>query len=192
MKNEGNFSKTLIVILLFSVVFTYGQRKVIITMNDGTTMKGYGKVTSSGAKYQPSKKGKSRTFKGTEFNNIEVHYKKSKRTYAFRSIKKGKKPKLMVLSYKGRDLELLDWYMGTGNVQNVSVSVTRTYVMREGEEAVTMLRSGAVFGKTFEQRAKEYFRDCPKLISMLGTEGYKKNDLEEVATFYEENCKDIN
>ncbi len=75
-----------------------------------------------------------------------------------------------------------------GNAPTQGIEVNKVFAMRTGEEFATMLRSASILGKSFEERAKDYFSDCPSLVSKLGTEGYQKKDYVEVAKYYEENC----
>lgn len=185
-----------ILFLSMSISFTYAQKRVTITKQDGTVIQGYGKIVASGVKYKSTKKSKFKTIKGTEIDKVVLKSKHGTDQYVFRPLKEGKKPKLMALKYEGKSIELYELYLGSptgvassGGVSgSVSVNVIRYYVMRKGEKAVTMIRSGAVMGKTFEKRAKAYFTGCPSLLSKLGSKGFKKNDLDNVMKFYDENC----
>ena len=181
--------KFIILIILFgTVTSSYSQKRVTVTKKDGKVISGYGKVTKTGVKYKATKKGKYKMISSSEIDKVVLKNKKITTKYVYRPLKEGKKPKLMDLVYAGNKIELYELYLGTARGPNVNMQVVRYYVKRKGEKAVTMIRSGAVMGKSFKKRAEVYFSDCPELVSKLGSKGFKKNDLKNVMKYYDEHC----
>ncbi|WP_452598669.1 hypothetical protein [Pontimicrobium sp. MEBiC01747] len=184
-----NVLKFIILIILFgTVTSSYSQKRVTVTKKDGKVISGYGKVTKTGVKYKATKKGKYKMISSSEIDKVVLKNKKITTKYVYRPLKEGKKTKLMDLVYAGNKIELYELYLGTARGPNVSMQVVRYYVKRKDEKAVTMIRSGAVMGKSFKKRAEAYFKDCPELVSKLGTKGFKKNNLKNVMKYYDEHC----
>ncbi|KJD32067.1 hypothetical protein PK35_11545 [Tamlana nanhaiensis] len=58
-------------------------------------------------------------------------------------------------------------------------------IAKEGEAVIPF---NYIELKSFKNRASEYFKDCPNLVSKLENKKYRRNDLEEIVTFYNSNC----
>lgn len=174
-------------IYILSISFCLAQ-KTKITKLDGTVLEGYGKRLAGSVKYKPTEDGAYEKIKLKDIDKVSFYRKRDTISYAMRSIKKGGKAKPLELLFDGNHIELLFLELPSAQAGNVSIKNGRIFVRRKNEESLTMLRSMAVFGKTFIQRAEAYFTDCPDLLSKLGTEGFKKKDYKEVVQYYDENC----
>ena len=96
---------------------------------------------------------------------ITTYKKGNTETWGYAPTKKGKKPILMQIIYLGDNIRLFEWQAGDVNrsagsgtvTASASVTVIRYFAQRNNESFATMLRSGAVVGKSFTKRAKPYF-----------------------------------
>ncbi len=178
--------KIYILILLLITTSVYSQHRVNITLKNGDKLTGKGKVTKTGVNLKTSEG--TRKIEGSEIERVVSTKNKKTVKHAFRPLKKGKKPQALPIIYTGNGIELYEIYVGKSQAGNVSVAIYRHYVYRDGEEFATMVASGALLGKSYKQRAKKYFSDCPSLSEKIGTKGFKKNDLKKVIKYYEKNC----
>lgn len=185
--------KIYVLLLLLITASVYSQQRVNITLKNGDKLTGNGKVTNTGVNLKTSKG--TRKIEGSEIERVVETKKKRVKKYAFRPLKKGKKAKRLEIYYAGKGIELFKVQVGKskhstgGSVSaNVTITVIRYYVYRDGEEFATMVSSGALLGKNYKQRTKEYFSDCPALVEKIGSKGFKKENLKKVIKFYEKNC----
>lgn len=191
----------LFIVLLFSGhVLIYGQDEVVITLKNGTELNGYGKVSDLGVKYRAEKKGRYKNIKPLSIETVKVNEGSKKNqfmiAYTFRVLKKGDKPKLVTYTYAGDHISVFRHTItitkrdrNTGFLTESSVS--KTYAMRKGERYATLLKNGdngINLGKSFKKRAKDYFSDCSELVNKLGTKGFRKGDIYEIASYYDSNC----
>lgn len=183
-----NIIATLVVLL--SINLAHSQQRVNVTLTNGEKITGKGSVTKSGVNLKTS--NGTRKIDASEIDRVTETKKKRVKKYAFRRLREKGKLKKLELSYSGDGIELFKVVVGKSNQAagpvGVSVTVIRYYVYREGETFATMVSSGAVLGKSFTKRAKEYFADCPELTSKLGKKGFKKENLIRVVKYYEKNC----
>lgn len=169
----------------------------VLYFKDGTTKTGSTKRGNKKLKIRETKKGK---FQEVDLSTLDYATSTDKKgnttTWGYVAVKEGKKPRLLTISYLGENIRLYEFSSSgerSGQVSNttsasVGFTVTQVYAQRTDESFATMLRSGGVFGKSFETRAAEYFKDCPTLTKQLGTEGFEKGDVEDVAKFYDNSC----
>lgn len=170
----------------------------VLHFKDGTTKTGTIKMGAKKLKYRASKKDKFEEIDLSTLDYGVTTYKKKDitETWGYASVKKGKKPILMQITYLGENIRLYEWNAGdvsrgasSGSVSGgVSVSVIRHFAQRTDENFATMLRSGTVMGKSFEKRARPYFKDCKSLLKLLGKDGYKKGDIKAVIEYYDNEC----
>jgi hypothetical protein len=178
--------KIYVLLLLLITASAYSQHRVNITLKNGDKLTGNGKVTKTGVNLKTSKG--TRKIEGSEIERVVSTKKKKVVKHAFRPLKKGKKYQALPIIYTGNGIELYEIYVGKSQAGNVSMTVYRYYVYRDGEEFATMVSSGALLGKSFKQRAKEYFSDCPTLSEKIGNKGFKKTNLKKIIKYYEKNC----
>lgn len=169
----------------------------ILHFKDGTTMEGSTKIGNKKLKIRTTKKGKFQEVDLEKLDYAETIYENGETTlWGYVALKKGKKPKLFTIIYLGDNIRLYEYssdgersgQVSSSTSASVGFTVTQVYAQKNDESFATMLRSGTVFGKSFEKRAKEYFRDCPELTKQLGSDGFEKSDVEEVAKFYDTSC----
>lgn len=69
-------------------------------------------------------------------------------------------------------------------------SIDQYYVGEDETDFVEHLTSTEfnIFGKSFRKTASEYFKDCPELVKRIKNRTYRKNDIEEIVTYYNEEC----
>lgn len=180
---------TLLVLVFMSVGNVFCQNTKI-TMLDGKVLEGYGKQKNLAGyvKYKPTEDAAYEKIKLKEINKVSFYRKRDTLSFAMRAIKKGRKRRPLELLFDGNHIEILFMRLPGAQVGNVSIENGRIFVRRKNEEGLTMLRSNAILGKTFEQRAEAYFTDCPDLVSKLGSDGFKKKDYKKVVQYYDENC----
>jgi hypothetical protein len=75
------------------------------------------------------------------------------------------------------------------SVSNTSDNRLRIYkeslLVRDNNEAIVFNYAEL---KSFKKRALEYFSDCSSLVSKIEDEKYKRNDLEDLVNYYNDNC----
>ncbi|WP_298498860.1 hypothetical protein [uncultured Algibacter sp.] len=72
---------------------------------------------------------------------------------------------------------------GAGVARNYTEEIL---LIRENESAIPI--NYAYKRKSFKKRTIEYFYDCPSLISKIESEELKKDDLELIVNYYNDNC----
>lgn len=61
------------------------------------------------------------------------------------------------------------------------------YVKKEGQKVAINIGINDLF-KNYRKTSKNFFSDCPALVSKLINKEFKKSEIEEVVIFYNENC----
>jgi hypothetical protein len=189
--------KKSLIYLLFFISFSINAQTHILHFSDGSTKTGSTKRGNKKLKLRETKKGKWQEIDLSTLDYAESIYKNGDTIlWTYVSLKEGKNPQLLDIGYLGekiRSYEVSISSGGSGKVSNkvgvgVSASITRVFVKRNNENYVTVLRSGTLFGKSFEDRASTYFKDCKVLVSKLGEEGFEKGDVDSVIEYYDNNC----
>jgi hypothetical protein len=189
--------KKSLIYLLFFISFSINAQTHILHFSDGSTKTGSTKRGNKKLKLRETKKGKWQEIDLSTLDYAESIYKNGDTIlWTYVSLKEGKKPQLLDIGYLGENIRSYEVSIssgGTGRVSNkvgvgVSASITRVFVKRNNENYVTVLRSGTLFGNSFEDRASTYFKDCKVLVSKLGTEGFEKGDVDSVIEYYDNNC----
>jgi hypothetical protein len=171
----------------------------VLHFKDGTTMEGSTKRGNKKLKIRTTKKGK---FQEVDLSTLDYATTTDKNdnvtTWSYVALKKGKKPRFMEIEYLGDNIILYVQRSGGGGgnganaapgvTASVGFTVVQYFVKRNNEDFATMVRSGTIMGKSFEKRAKAYFKDCKELTKQLGTEGFEKDDIKAVIQWYDENC----
>jgi hypothetical protein len=189
--------KKSLIYLLFFISFSINAQTHILHFSDGSTKTGSTKRGNKKLKLRETKKGKWQEIDLSTLDYAESIYKNGDTIlWTYVSLKEGKKPQLLDIGYLGENIRSYEVSIssgGTGRVSNkvgvgVSASITRVFVKRNNENYVTVLRSGTLFGNSFEDRTSTYFKDCKVLVSKLGTEGFEKGDVDSVIEYYDNNC----
>lgn len=76
---------------------------------------------------------------------------------------------------------------GAGTMGPTFSNSTTYYVKRSEEMIAENIGLNDLF-KNYKKTSKDFFSDCPELVAKLENNEFKKNEIEEVVIFYNENC----
>lgn len=193
------------ILLIFCLLFlSFGfsqNKKCTIYFKDNTTLVGLGKIKSDELKFRVDKNSESEFIDANLIDKVYIESGDENVTYQYNKIIEKDNYEWMKLEIKGT----INLYtiirsgyavgpptMGMGggmmNTGGYSYSVSNYYINREGENGVTKITSIGGFSKNFKKAASEYFKDCPKLVELIQTKYYKKNEIEDIVRYYNTNC----
>ena len=177
---------SLILLLFFSQSITGQKNKAVLTLKNGTTISGYGKVkNTSRVQFKTNSNTKPTDYKFVDVEKVVITKDDGVETYVFLPIKGRGNPKALQELVKGEVslYRIRDWraYDGGG--------VKDKYYLRRGEGDVTLFISTDPFSKSFKKAASKYFKDCSSLIQKVKNKEYKKSDIEEVVKYYNSKCQ---
>jgi len=195
---------TIVIGLLFLFFSANAQKtKGTLFFKDGSVKEGLVRLTNGEkVKFRPNKKAKATKYVFSELTEVRI-MESSKPSIYVQILAKGHNgPRIVKEIVKGRvslyHLETIGsspMYMpnagdpgggsfttfGTYNIKNL-------FVKREGENVATHLGSDQLFTKNFKKAASEFFKDCEVLVSRIQQREYKKRDVKEIVTFYNNKC----
>ncbi|MFA5297478.1 MAG: hypothetical protein WC389_04645 [Lutibacter sp.] len=194
---------TLIICLLTTLTTLKAQNaKVVITLKNGDTIMGYGKIKSDYLKYRINRNEKSVKIHFSKLERVKIYYTGETTNYVYLKVKNEEKYKVLeevetgnVNLYKLSKQVYSPGYMGSnGNIGSVgfsggySYNINSFYVKKNGETEAIHLASNELFSKNFKEEASEYFKDCPQLVLKIQNKELKKRDLIEIIEFYNHQC----
>jgi hypothetical protein len=63
------------------------------------------------------------------------------------------------------------------------------YVIKEGQNMAKYIKGNNIAYGRFKSNALKFFSDCESLVSKIKNNDYKRKHLEEIVTYYNEECK---
>ena len=179
------------------------RKKTELVLNDGTILKGLGKLMESTVKYRPERKSKPKHYPFEMIAEATFFEKWGPVTYHYVAIKDKKRPLMLRLVNQGK----VTLYEATavGYAPNASggmgspggaafgggyfYSIDHFYLKRKNEDKAVHIGSNQLFSKNFKKTASGYFSDCPALVEKIQNREFKKKHLKEIVTYYNTQCE---
>jgi hypothetical protein len=163
-------------------------KPIELILNNGDTIKGFGKLKKSFVKYK-NKKTKFTKIDFSKVKTLTITFSKSyNRKYRFLKEENGNK----FLPFEEIILGKLSLYIihttsfgGNGIAQ----SFADYYLIKENEDKVTHFGSSELISTKFNKIAKKYFSDCKSLLDKLESKVFRKKDIMKIVEYYNEKCK---
>jgi len=191
--------------ILFLVILCIGsyanaqKAPVKIGNKDGTTFTAIGKLKDNRIKIWESTKLKPYFLDLDKIEYVHFRYGKRKGDKVYRSVlvKGRENPSFLEELVKGEISLFKDFTanmvmgatpMGAGGPMIQSYNIVDYYVKRSNESNAIHLASNELFSKNFKKAASEFFSDCPQLVAKVQNKEFKKKDIKEIVTFYNETC----
>ncbi|MBP92886.1 MAG: hypothetical protein CMC55_02080 [Flavobacteriaceae bacterium] len=201
---------TLIVFLCFQFSFSQYNtdwEEAVVYLKDGTSLKGEGRmsmqsspITSGGNETFRLSEGKGKpthTLKAkdidsivfkldfrTKINGRKVDRKRSARFIVFPKNEKKSKFGFAELLVDGK-LRLLQRTVSSSSNNHHRI-FDQQLIQFKGE--IPLIGSNNMGLPAFKKKAKEYFQDCPTLVSKLEAKIYRSDDLEAIVNYFNSNC----
>ncbi|NQX85551.1 MAG: hypothetical protein HRT67_06555 [Flavobacteriaceae bacterium] len=183
----------LMITLILCQLVNSQMRTLEVQFKDKTIVKASGKISGEFLKYKlPNSKKEKVHF--SEILSVTIYFDEDKKTiYKYFPIKNTKKSKVFEEIIFG-DVSL---YMTTAKGYNnpggagmnrIEYIIQNYYVRRNEFNEVTHLGSNQIFTKDFRKVTSEYFKDCAILVEKINDKHFGKREIEEIVTFYNENC----
>lgn len=175
-----------------------------IYLKDGTVLKGQARITmldkatpfgqKERLRYTEGRKKPVKEIKANDVDSIifEIDYKVKKS-----NVRKKRKAKFVVIPKNKKktklgfaelivdgELKLLKRTVSNGNGYSLNI-VEETLFQRLDNEPIEF---NYVELQSFKSKAMEYFKDCPSLVKKIEEKEYKRNDLEVIVKYYNDNC----
>ena len=190
-----------LIILLLSCVIHAQRSSAELIFIDGTIMKGFAKLTRLGdVKFKNNRKDKPVRYSLlSDLEKVNILEQGVWNTYKYQKIKNESQGKILLEVIRGKVSlysKVNNGYVyspvgnpvgGGGHLMH-AYSVNSSYVMREGEEALTHLGSNNFFLKNFKKAASSYFKDCASLVLKIQNEEFGSENFNEIVAFYNKEC----
>jgi hypothetical protein len=206
----------LLYLFFFSSAFTLWSQKSPATLffKDGTTKTGYVfGDTDWELKFSKQLKGKKTKYQFEELDSLRLTENYKENIYHIQKYKFGKnQTKLTNLKYAKVEL-ITDgpvqlYIMKTSHIEaggttfsyghNGSITTTVTsgggytqyslFVKKPEEERLFWLYTKGIVLRNFKKASKEYFKDCPELISRIEAGDYTRSNAIAMVNFYNDSC----
>ncbi|QRM88937.1 hypothetical protein FG167_06710 [Lacinutrix sp. WUR7] len=191
----------LLVISLFFISKLTAQNKISVTLKDGSSIHGLGRIIEDGKILLKKTKGATKEIydyktveKLTIYNDdgVEQNYKHKiiEGSAGFGSVK------LLEVVIVGEVTLYQDYSSGAAYGPNMmgggygftNHPKTTYYIAKKGSDIVTNLKLANTYSKKFIKLTKKYFGDCNELISKIKAKDFKRYGIEDVVKYYNNNC----
>jgi hypothetical protein len=202
-----NLLFTLIILFSFQAKAQFGiaggnlsnnksQVYTITTKNGKTfTTKSYSEKTALKIKEIKFKTmdGDKKTLALSQIDKIVSTGKKDRHNFTQKYIKYSKsKSTLMTEVISGKASLYLRSQVSMGAPTGMGAPSTNTntsfYVLKEGQTIAKYIKGNNIDYGKFKNNALKFFSDCESLVTKIKNKKYKRKHLEEIVTYYNENC----
>jgi len=185
--------------------------KVAVFYKNGDSIQGYvNQILYEQIKFSLDIDGKYKWMESDGLDKLIIYSKKGTQEWHYLNYKKKEKSKkiktcLALLVVKGKanyynePYNFGSGFQNDGNSFGMSQNLyydegfnqANLYVQRPNENFATLLSTSGqiVFSKNFKKTASEYFKDCSELVLKVESDYYKKDNVIEMVTYYNENCE---
>jgi len=183
----------LIIVFLFVLPITAQYSEATITFKNGTELNGLIKSNSRGISFKKDENSKKLRYKKKGIDCIKMH--DIDKTYCYRYIKKSKIVKIeLLITGKVTLYKHIVYKKFGGNGWNGgnegNYTETHYFGSRGNEKILTkILNLDGPFARGFKKATSKYFKDCPKLVSLIKEGNYNRDEIEEVVNYYNKNCE---
>ena len=137
--------------------------------------------------------GDKKTLALSQIDKIVSTGKKDRHNFTKKYIKYSKsKSDLMTEVIKGKTSLYLRSQVSVGAPTGMGAPSTNTnisyYVIKEGQPIAKYIKGNNIDYGRFKTNALKFFSDCESLVTKLKNKKYKRKHLEEIVTYYNENC----
>ncbi|MCF6308507.1 MAG: hypothetical protein L3J09_11190 [Flavobacteriaceae bacterium] len=173
------------------------QVYTITTKNGKTyTTKSYSEKTALKIKEIKFKTmdGDKKTVALSQLDKIVSTGKKDRHNFTEKYIKYSKtKSDLMTEVISGKASLYLRTQTSMGAPTGMGAPSTNTntsfYVLKDGQSIAKYIKGNNIAYGKFKTNALKIFSDCNSLVTKIKNKDYKRKHLEDIVTFYNENCK---
>lgn len=186
-----------IITIMLCVTNTMAQiTKAVVILKNGIRLEGFAKLNPwDNIKFRKGKGDKREHYTFEEVDTLKLFEDTDSPTYVQVKIKDKKKPKVLELVERGKNVScykdvmlgnMHQTFMPNGTVMITGFwgTMTYSYIRKTDEEEATYLASSAWVALNFRKNASEFFADCTSLVSKIQNRELKRADLEEIITYY--------
>jgi len=183
--------KIIVALFFLSCLGAYAQKiKAVIVYKNGDKVSGYYKQVNQNYKFKRNKSDRFEKLEPEEIQSIDyliLTKKKERLKYGFTSYG------LLKIAYYGTHIMAYsnDTYdYGFGSVGARQITKNRDfYLKKKDQKLFWRIPSGTLIG--FKKSAKEFFEDCPAIITKIENKTFRKKDVLKMARFYDRTCKGV-
>lgn len=204
-----NFKKTkptFLFLLLFFFAFAFNafsqNKKCTIFFNDGSSVSGLGKIkVDNFIKFRLNEDAQSINYDPKSINKITINENGLTETYKYKKEKEAFHKWLKVVIEGKVNLyknDVSGFYsaptmtpagFGTGMGMSMGgTTIVNFFIEHENDPEVFKITSFGTISKNFKKAGSNFFKDCPVLVEKIDNKTFKKDDIEAVVKFYNENC----
>ena len=137
--------------------------------------------------------GDKKTLALSQIDKIVSTGKKDRHNFTEKYIKYSKsKSDLMTEIISGKASLYLRSQVSMGGSTGLGAPSTNTntsfYVLKEGQTIAKYIKGNNIAYGKFKTNALKIFSDCKSLVTKIKNKDYKRKHLEEMVTYYNENC----
>ena len=80
-----------------------------------------------------------------------------------------------------------------GGEMSVSSNHSEYYVCKNDGDVVTTFNASGIFIENgFRKKSREFFKDCPELVSKINDKTWKMKDIPKIVLYYNKECSKNN
>jgi hypothetical protein len=179
-------------LLFFAVSATAAQvTQTTLVFKDGRQVEGFGRLQGKKVKFVSKQQKKSVLYHMKELKEAQIKSYDTGEIEIFEYIKieKKRKPKVLPRIVKGVGVGGTSFTSG-GNIVDTGYIIRNYYLKLEGASEAIFIGSDdkEQFDKKFAKRIREFFKDCPEVITKIERGILRKEEVKEIVEFYNSTC----
>lgn len=161
-------------------------KKMSVTLNDGTVLKGFGKVALvevDDLLYFKNNKTEGNTlYDFNDIKHLKIKVNEIDRTFVYKTFK-GEWSKLVEKICDGKVILYQGYYdLSSTDAKRVY------YLSKKGDVSISSLKSSDTYNRSIQGILYSFMSDCPSLKKKITSKYFKRYGVKDIVNFYNNKC----